>query len=65
MIYRRIKKPDPKKEEQLKEEIEKDGGLEKHDRKAMIISAYLIILPVCLAVLALIVVLAITVFRLW
>lgn len=39
----------------LKEDIEKDGGLDKHDTFAMIISAYIVIIPV--VVLALVVLL--------
>ena len=65
MIFRRIKKPDPEKEKKLNEEIKNDGGLDKNDRKAMIISGLLIIVPVCLGVLLLMVILAITAFRLW
>ena len=48
---KRLKKPDPKKELELHEEIEKDGGLEKKDIPAMIISAFLVFLPISLGIL--------------
>ena len=48
-----IKKPDKNKEEELREDIVKDGGLEKKDLPAMLLSAYLIIIPVALAALLL------------
>ena len=46
-----LKKPDKQKEEELRKEIEEMGGLEKKDIPAMVFSAYLVILPVCLLVL--------------
>lgn len=48
-----IKKPDEEKEKKLREEIEEQGGLDKKDIHAMILSAYLIIIPVALLVLLL------------
>lgn len=51
MWWKRLKKHDPEKEKKLKEDIEKDGGLEKHDLGAMVFSALLVILPVALLVL--------------
>lgn len=52
-----LKKPDPEKEKKLRDEIDKQGGLEKGDIPAMVISAMLIIVPV--AVIALLVLLGI------
>ena len=51
MIWRRLKKTDPEKEKQLREQIEEEGGTEKHDMLAMILSAMIVILPVALLVL--------------
>ena len=48
-----IKQPDKNTEEELREDIVKDGGLEKKDLPAMLLSAYLIIIPVALAALLL------------
>lgn len=53
-----IKKPDKEKEKQLREQIENEGGLEKGDMPAMIISAFLVFIPVAAVVLGLIVLLA-------
>ena len=44
--FKKLKKYDPEAERKLREEIEAEGGLEKNDMKAMIISAVLVILPV-------------------
>ena len=53
-LFRKIiKKPDPEKEEQLRREINEAGGLEKKDLPAMIISAYLVIIPIAVGVLLL------------
>lgn len=46
MLFKRLKKPDPEAEQKLRDEIEANGGLEKNDVAAMIISAMLVILPV-------------------
>ena len=62
---RRLPKPNPEKEKKLREEIEKDGGLEKNDEKAMIFSALIVILPICFALLAIITVIAFLIFRLF
>ena len=44
-----IKKPDKEAEKKLREDIENEGGLEKKDMPAMIMSAYLgIFLPILL-----------------
>ena len=48
-----IKKPDREKEDQLREDIAEDGGLDKKDVPAMLLSAYLIIIPVALVALLL------------
>ena len=55
MLFKRLKKPDPKAEQELREQISRSGGLEKNDLLAMIISAMLVIIPVAvLALLALV-----------
>ena len=56
MIFKRLKKPDPKAEQKLREDIDAYGGLEKNDLPAMIISALLMILPI--VVIALLVIVA-------
>lgn len=53
-----IKKPDKEKEKELREQIEKEGGLEKGDMPAMIISAFLVFIPVAAVALGLIILLA-------
>lgn len=55
---KKLKKYDPEAEQKLREEIEAEGGLEKNDMKAMIISALLVILPVVLIIFALFVLMA-------
>ena len=57
-----IKKPDKQKEEDLRKSIEEEGGLEKKDLPAMVFSAYVVILPICLLVLVALVVLGFLVF---
>ena len=52
-----IKKPDKKKEEELNRDIN-EMGLEKKDLPAMVISAYLVVIPVVLVVLGLFALLA-------
>ncbi len=51
---RLIKKPDEDAEKRLREELEKEGGLEKKDLPALIISAFLVIVPVALIALLLV-----------
>lgn len=52
MFFRKkLKKPDPEQEQKLRDDIEANGGLEKKDLPAMIISAFLVIFPVALAAL--------------
>lgn len=40
-----FRKIDPEKEKKLREELEREGGIEKKDMPAMIFSAYLVIIP--------------------
>lgn len=56
-IFRRLKKPDPEKERQLREQIEAEGGLEKNDTLAMILAALLVFVPVALIALGVMVLL--------
>ena len=51
--FRKLKKYDPEVERKLREDIEEAGGLEKNDVKAMIISAFLVIMPIALIILGL------------
>ncbi len=54
MLFKKpLVKPDPEKEQALRNEIEENGGLEKKDLPAMIIAALLVILPVILVLLLL------------
>ena len=46
-----LKKPDEEKEKKLREDIESEGGLDKKDLPAMILSAYLVIIPVVAVIL--------------
>jgi hypothetical protein len=46
MLFKKLKKPDPKAEEKLREEIAANGGLEKGDLFAMILSAMITFIPV-------------------
>lgn len=48
---KRLKPDDPAKREELQNEIQRQGGLEKHDLLAMVLAALGILLPVCLALL--------------
>lgn len=56
--FKKLKKYDPEAERTLREEIEAEGGLEKNDVKAMIISALLVIVPVILIIFVLFVLMA-------
>ncbi len=52
--FKRIfKKPDKNAEETLREELENEGGIEKKDLPALLISAYLVIIPVAVVILLL------------
>lgn len=53
MLFKRLKKPDPKAEEKLREQIKENGGLEKGDLPAMILSALLTIMPVAIIIMLL------------
>ena len=55
---KRLKKPDPEKEQALRDQIEEYGGLEKNDMKAMILAALLTIMPVAIILFFLIVLFA-------
>ena len=48
---KRLPKDNPEKREALKDEVEKEGGLEKQDMFAMILSALIVIVPIALIVL--------------
>ncbi len=41
-----FRKPDLEKQEKFREELENSGGVEKKDIPAMILSAYLVIIPI-------------------
>lgn len=54
MLFKhRLPKPDPEKEEEFREEVFNNGGFEKSDVGAMIIAAFLVLVPVALVVLGL------------
>ncbi len=61
-FFKRLVKPDPEKERQLREQIEAEGGLEKNDLLAMILAATVTILPVVAIVLGVIVLLMCLIF---
>ena len=55
MLFRkRLKPDDPEKRDRLREQIEQEGGPEKHDFLAMVLSALLILVPVAVGVLLLV-----------
>ena len=59
MFFRKkLKKPDPEAEKQLRSQIEAEGGLEKKDIPAMVISAFLVILPAAIGALLVLVLFA-------
>lgn len=63
MFWRkRLKTLDETDENKLKNDIDRAGGLEKGDLKAMIIAALTTIVPVCLLVLLVISLLAMWIF---
>lgn len=51
--WKRLKKDDPEKREALREQIEEEGGLERFDFLAMVLSALGTLLPVAILVLLL------------
>ncbi len=55
---KKLKKYDPKKEQELYDEIQANGGLEKNDLFAMILSALLVIMPIALALFIFIIIFA-------
>lgn len=57
-IWKRLKKFDPDKEEDFKNEVEENGGIEKGDKLAMLISAFLVFIPAAMIVLAVFVLIA-------
>ncbi len=50
MFSKFFRKIDPEKEKRLKEELKREGGVEKKDIPAMILSAYLVFIPAVLVV---------------
>lgn len=61
-LRKRLKNLDETDENKLKNDIDRAGGLEKGDLKAMIIAALTTIVPVCLLVLLVISLLAMWIF---
>jgi len=56
MLFNRkkiLKKPDEEAEKKLRENIANEGGLEKKDIPALIFSAYLVFIPICVGILLL------------
>ena len=62
LFGKKLKKFDPKKEQALRDEIEANGGLEKNDFAAMVISAFLMLLPVGAIILVILAVFAVLFF---
>lgn len=62
MIFKRLKKFDPEKEKELRNEINANGGLEKGDMFAMIFSALLVFIPAALLALGVIILFAYLLF---
>ena len=62
MIFKNFKrifgKVDKSKEEEIRNEIDEYGGIEKKDLPAMIISAYIVIIPIAVLALSVIALLA-------
>ncbi len=58
MFGRKRPKFDPEKEQNLRDEIKENGGLDKKDLPAMIFSAYLVFLPIAIGILLLIALIA-------
>lgn len=57
-----IRKPNPEAEKKLREDIESEGGLDKKDIPAMLLSAYLVIIPAVLGALLLLLLLGYLLF---
>lgn len=49
--WKLLKKPDPEKEKELRENIEKEGGVGGKDLFAMVVSAFLVLLIPCAVLL--------------
>ena len=62
LFGKKLKKFDPQKEQALRDEIEANGGLEKNDFAAMVISAFLMLLPVAAIMLIILAVFAVLFF---
>ena len=60
MRAKKFKERTKGKEESLKREIEKDGGVGGKDMFAMLLSAFLVIFPICVLLI-----LALSFFMLW
>ncbi|MBE6557843.1 MAG: hypothetical protein E7661_02375 [Ruminococcaceae bacterium] len=52
-----LKKPNKEAEQELRNQIEAEGGLEKNDIPAMVLSAFLVIVPAVLGALLVVVLL--------
>ena len=50
---KKILKFNPDREKELRNEIEENGGIEKKDMSAMVLSAYLTIMPIVIGILLL------------
>lgn len=50
---KKILKFNPNREKELRNEIEENGGIEKKDMSAMVLSAYLTIMPIVIGILLL------------
>jgi len=48
--FKTLKKPNPEAEQKLRDEIEEMGGLDKKDVPAMVLSAFLVIMPVVIVI---------------
>ncbi len=51
---KKLKKPDEETEQKLRNDIEEMGGLDKKDIPAMVLSAFLVFLPVVIILLFLV-----------
>lgn len=59
---KKLKKFNPEDEKKLREEIEAGGGLEKKDVPAMLLSAFLVFIPISLIILVALSLLAMLLF---
>ena len=50
---KKILKFNPDREKELRNEIEENGGIERKDMSAMVLSAYLTIMPIVIGILLL------------